>query len=99
MAAGLSRRDFIKLGTFAGISVLFARLPNAQALEVQSGPAAADWIGADGKARYRWDAIRKVTGAKPLRVIIAPKTSLAGRRIRGTRFSSRRPMPTARSKV
>lgn len=64
MAAGLSRRDFIKLGTFAGISVLFARLPNAQALEVQSDPAAADWIGADGKARYRWDAIRKVTGGK-----------------------------------
>lgn len=64
MAAGLSRRDFIKLGTFAGISVLFARLPAAQALEVQSGPSTADWLDADGKARHRWDAIRKVTGGK-----------------------------------
>ncbi|WP_343314846.1 molybdopterin cofactor-binding domain-containing protein [Brucella sp. BE17] len=64
MAAGLSRRDFIKLGTFAGISVMFARLPAAQALEVQSGRAPADWLGTDGKARYRWDAMRKVTGGK-----------------------------------
>ena len=48
MAAGLSRRDFIKLGTFAGISVLFARLPTAYALEVQSGPTTADWREAKG---------------------------------------------------
>ncbi len=64
MASGLSRRDFIKLGTFAGISVMFARLSDAEALEVQSGPSKADWLGPDGTVRFRWDAVRKVTGGK-----------------------------------
>lgn len=59
-----SRRDFIKLGTFAGIAVTLGRLPVAEATEVHSGPSPADWIASDGKARYRWDAIRKVTGEK-----------------------------------
>lgn len=70
MASGLSRRNFIKLGTFAGISVMFSRLSDAEALEVQLGPSKANakgdtnWIGSDGKARFRWDAVRKVTGGK-----------------------------------
>ena len=37
MASGINRRDFIKLGTFAGITVMFGRLPALQAREVHSG--------------------------------------------------------------
>lgn len=61
---GFSRRDFIKLGTVGGITLLLGRLPTAHALEVNSGPSPTDWIGRDGKAKFRWDAIRKVTGQK-----------------------------------
>src|SRR5690625_546976 len=61
---GFSRRSFIKLGTFAGITVTLGRLPFAHALEVHSGAQPTTWMAADGKARYRWDAIRKVTGQK-----------------------------------
>ena len=64
MSSNISRRNFMKLGTIAGITVMLGRLPVAHALEVQSGPSPSDWIGADGQARYRWDAIRKVTGEK-----------------------------------
>ena len=64
MDGGLSRRDFIKLGTFSGITVMFARLPAAQALQVHSGQHAKNWLSPDGATRYRWDAIRKVTGEK-----------------------------------
>ena len=28
------------------------------------GPSPLDWMSPDGKARYRWDALRKVTGQK-----------------------------------
>lgn len=59
-----SRRNFIKMGIFFGVSVMIGRLPSAQAMEVHSGLGAADWISPEGKARYRWDAIRKVTGQK-----------------------------------
>lgn len=64
MASGFTRRDFIKLGTFAGITVTLARLPFAHAIEVHSGLGASGWMNNDGQARYRWDAIRKVTGQK-----------------------------------
>ena len=48
-----SRRQFIKLGMFFGISVMIGRLPDAHALEVYSGPSPLDWMSPDGKARYR----------------------------------------------
>ena len=64
MGHGFSRRDFIKLGTIAGIPVSLGRLPFAQALEVHSGAQPMDWLSPDVNARYRWDAIRKVTGEK-----------------------------------
>lgn len=64
MNLNLSRRNFVKLGTIAGIAVMVGRLPSAHALEVQSGPSSTDWLAANGQARYRWDAIRKVTGDK-----------------------------------
>lgn len=64
MASGISRRDLLKLGTFAGITVMLGRVPAANALEVHSGPTSTNWIGKDGKARSRWDGVRKVTGQK-----------------------------------
>lgn len=64
MAPGFTRRDFIKLGTFSGITVMFGRLPTVQAREVHSGPQTSEWMAADGSVKYRWDAIRKVTGEK-----------------------------------
>lgn len=61
---GISRRSFIKLGTIAGITVSLGRVPFARAIEVHSGAQPKTWVAADGQARYRWDAIRKVTGQK-----------------------------------
>ncbi len=61
---GFSRRDFIKLGTVGGMTLWWGRLPTAQALEVHSGASPTSWMAADGTARYRWDAVRKVTGEK-----------------------------------
>jgi CO/xanthine dehydrogenase Mo-binding subunit len=60
----LSRRDVIKLGTFAGIAVTLLRPAPAGAAEVHAGPGAGSWLAPDGRARFRWDALRKVTGEK-----------------------------------
>lgn len=60
----ISRRDFIKIGTIAGIGISLGRLPLARAVETGSGTQSAGWVAANGKARYRWDAIRKVSGQK-----------------------------------
>src|SRR5690606_23743340 len=64
MGRGLSRREFIKLGTVGGITLMFARLPAAQAVQVHSGAHSKNWLNTDGSPRYRWDALRKVTGEK-----------------------------------
>ncbi|MEW5678813.1 xanthine dehydrogenase family protein molybdopterin-binding subunit [Comamonas kerstersii] len=64
MAPGFSRRDFIKLGTFGSITVMLGRLPVTQATEVHSGPQTSEWMAPNGDVKYRWDAIRKVTGEK-----------------------------------
>ena len=64
MASGFSRRDFIKLGTFGSITVMLGRLPSVQAREVHSGAQTSEWMSADGQVKYRWDAVRKVTGEK-----------------------------------
>src|SRR5690625_329367 len=61
---GFTRRDFIKLGTVGGVALFLGRLPTADALQVHSGPTSTGWIGRDGKPKFRWDAIRKVTGQK-----------------------------------
>ncbi|MCF3933756.1 molybdopterin-dependent oxidoreductase [Acuticoccus sp. M5D2P5] len=61
---GLSRRSFIRLGVFSGIAVTLSRVVPAQAIEVDSTKPAGDWMGPDGRPRYRWDAISKVTGDK-----------------------------------
>ena len=64
MAAHISRRGFIKLGAIAGITVMIGKLPFANATQVNSGPSSTDWIDKKGKAKFRWDAVRKVTGHK-----------------------------------
>ena len=64
MTIDISRRNFIKLGTVFGISVMIGRLPDAFAVEINSGPGPTDWMSPDGKVRYRWDAVRKVAGQK-----------------------------------
>ena len=64
MGRGLSRREFIKLGTVGGITLMFARLPAAQAIQVNSRAPSKNWLNTDGSPRYRWDALRKVTGEK-----------------------------------
>ena len=64
MTIHISRRDFIKLGTICGISIMIGRLPNAHAVEVGSASNVTDWLAPDGKVRYRWDAVQKVTGQK-----------------------------------
>ncbi|MGO2346241.1 MAG: molybdopterin cofactor-binding domain-containing protein, partial [Providencia sp.] len=64
MSGQISRRNLIKLGTIAGIAVMVGRLPFAIALEVDSDAPSTGWIGQDGKARFRWDGIEKVTGQK-----------------------------------
>ena len=64
MGMNLSRRDFMKLGVIAGITITIGKLPLAQAVEMNSGPTSTDWIGMNGKAKTRWDGVRKVTGQK-----------------------------------
>ena len=62
----ISRRRFLQTGTAAGVALKVSFLPPlAQAALVQTPPTPrADWIGPDGKPRYRLDALAKVTGAK-----------------------------------
>jgi len=64
VALHFSRRDVLKLGTFLGISLTLRRVDDAAAIEVHSGRGAGEWLAPDGRARYRWDGIRKVTGQK-----------------------------------
>lgn len=65
MAMGIiTRRDFIKIGTIAGISISIGRLPLASATQIHAGSQSTDWANATGKAKHRWDARRKVTGQK-----------------------------------
>lgn len=64
MTGHISRRNFIKLGTIAGITVMVGKLPFAFAVELDSDSPKTDWIGQNGKARFRWDGVEKVTGRK-----------------------------------
>ena len=52
-----SRREILRLGGAAAITVLFRRLASA-------GPAADSWSGPPGEARQRIDGLAKVTGRK-----------------------------------
>ncbi len=60
----MSRRSFIRLGVLSGVSVTLVGIAPSNATQVNSPLPAGNWIGADGRARFRWDAISKVTGQK-----------------------------------
>lgn len=64
LGAEVSRRGFIRLGVFCGVAVTLARIGPAQATEVDSTYPPGDWMASDGRPRFRWDAISKVTGEK-----------------------------------
>lgn len=66
MQAGFSRRDFLKASVAAGVAVNVSFLPpKARARLIETPPLpGADWLKADGKPKYRLDAIAKVTGEK-----------------------------------
>ncbi len=80
MSGHISRRNFIKLGTIAGIAVMVGKLPFAIAMELDSDAPSTDWIGQNGKARFRWDGVEKSLAVKILLVITALKTSPAGQK-------------------
>lgn len=66
MGTLLSRRDFIKTTAIAGVAIRIDLIaPGAGAQSLDGADALArDWMGADGKPKYRLDAIAKVTGQK-----------------------------------
>jgi CO/xanthine dehydrogenase Mo-binding subunit len=66
MGTPLSRRDFIKTTAVAGVAIRIGFIaPDADAITIDGGSALTrDWIGPDGKLKYRLDAIGKVTGQK-----------------------------------
>jgi len=59
-----SRRELLRLGIFFGITASLVRTLPAGAEQVYSGPGEGSWLSQDGQAKYRWDAVRKVTGQK-----------------------------------
>jgi CO/xanthine dehydrogenase Mo-binding subunit len=66
MTAAISRRRFLNSTLAAGIAVKVSFLaPPASGRLIETPPRPGpDWLGADGRPRYRLDAIAKVTGAK-----------------------------------
>jgi hypothetical protein len=66
MKAGVSRRSLLKAGAAAGIGIQVAFLVSpsrARLIETPPRPG-PDWLKADGRPKYRLDAIAKVTGTK-----------------------------------
>ncbi|MGB3540506.1 MAG: molybdopterin cofactor-binding domain-containing protein [Mesorhizobium sp.] len=63
---GFSRRDFLKGAVVAGVAIKVSFLsPPAEAALIETPPhPGPDWLKADGKPKYRLDAIAKVTGEK-----------------------------------
>ena len=66
MVARISRRNFLRTGVAAGISLKVGLLTSsAEAQLVQSPPRPGpDWVTPEGRPRYRLDALAKVTGSK-----------------------------------
>lgn len=65
MKAHVSRRDILKAGVAAGVAIEVSFLPSAQAQLIETPPRPGpDWLKADGRPKYRLDAIAKVTGEK-----------------------------------
>ena len=66
MSLPISRRSFLQTGLVAGVSIKIGFMaPRAAAALVDNGiPPSPGWIDASGHARFRLDAIAKVTGQK-----------------------------------
>lgn len=65
MKAHVSRRDILKASVAAGVAIEVSFLPSAEAQLIETPPRPGpDWLKADGKPKYRLDAIAKVTGEK-----------------------------------
>jgi CO/xanthine dehydrogenase Mo-binding subunit len=66
MANGLSRRGFMQAGAVAGVAFQIGvlRAPAQAALIEDTRNRRPSWVGADGRARFRMDAVAKVTGDK-----------------------------------
>lgn len=66
MAKGLSRRGFLKAGLVSGVAYKIAMLAGSARADLVETPASRvpHWVGPDGKARFRYDAVAKVTGDK-----------------------------------
>ena len=63
---GISRRRFLQTGIAAGVTINVSLMPpGADARLVETPPRpGSGWLTADGRPRYRLDALAKVTGAK-----------------------------------
>lgn len=66
MRPSFSRRDILKGACVAGVAIKVSFLsPPAEARLIETPPLPGpDWLRADGKPKYRLDAIAKVTGEK-----------------------------------
>ncbi|MDH7795433.1 MULTISPECIES: molybdopterin cofactor-binding domain-containing protein [unclassified Beijerinckia] len=65
MKTHVSRRDVLKAGVAAGVAIEVSFLSSAQAQLIETPPLPGpDWLKADGRPKYRLDAIAKVTGEK-----------------------------------
>src|SRR5882757_1293721 len=66
MNKAVSRRGFVRAGVASGVAFRIGFIGTAAGAAVVDDPRSqlASWIGPDGKARFRTDAVAKVTGVK-----------------------------------
>lgn len=66
MNKAVSRRGFVRAGVASGIAFRIGFIASAAGAAIVDDPRSQlpSWIGPDGKARFRTDAVAKVTGAK-----------------------------------
>ncbi|SEP34927.1 CO or xanthine dehydrogenase, Mo-binding subunit [Rhodospirillales bacterium URHD0017] len=66
MNKALSRRGFVRAGVASGVAYKIGFIGSGAEAAIVDDPRAqlASWIAPDGKARFRTDAVAKVTGAK-----------------------------------
>ena len=66
MNKAVSRRGFVRAGVASGIAFRIGFIVSAAGAAIVDDPRSqlASWIGPDGRARFRTDAVAKVTGAK-----------------------------------
>jgi len=66
MNKALSRRELVRAGVASGIAFRIGFIGSAAGAAIVDDPRSqlGSWIGPDGRARFRTDAVAKVTGAK-----------------------------------